>query len=66
MKSTAVIIVIFLSVFSNSALAHAEHDKARYVAPNGIDTGRCELVEKPCLTIGYASSHPGLWRLFYS
>ncbi|MDU0112572.1 choice-of-anchor B family protein [Psychrosphaera aquimarina] len=56
MKSTAVIIVIFLSVFSNSALAHAEHDKARYVAPNGIDTGRCELVEKPCLTIGYASS----------
>lgn len=36
--------------------AHAEHDKARYVAPTGVDTGYCENVEKPCKTIGYAAS----------
>lgn len=42
---------------SNYAFAHAEHDKARYVAPTGIDEGKCETVSKPCKTIGYAASH---------
>ena len=46
--------ILLLSSFQ--ALGHAEHDKARYVAPDGVDQGRCENVESPCLTIGYAAS----------
>ncbi|MDP2715033.1 choice-of-anchor B family protein [Rheinheimera sp.] len=35
-------------------LAHAEHDKARFVATDGKDVGRCEQPLRPCQTIGYA------------
>lgn len=37
--------------------AHAEHDKARYVAESGVDTGRCDDPAKPCKTIAYAATH---------
>lgn len=40
----------------NTAFGHAEHDKARYVSPDGVDEGRCENYDNPCKTIGYASS----------
>ena len=34
--------------------AHAEHDKARYVSPDGVDSGRCDVYSKPCKSIIYA------------
>ncbi|MBU1308067.1 MAG: choice-of-anchor B family protein [Gammaproteobacteria bacterium] len=34
--------------------AHAEHDKARYVATDGKDAGRCDQPLRPCQSIAYA------------
>ncbi|WP_460856190.1 choice-of-anchor B family protein [Rheinheimera gaetbuli] len=34
--------------------AHAEHDKARFVASDGKDIGRCDQPLRPCQTIAYA------------
>lgn len=42
---------------SQVAHAHADHDKARYVAESGVDTGRCDDPGKPCKTIAYAAAH---------
>lgn len=39
--------------------AHSEHDKARFVAPDGQDTGRCENRFRPCRTIAYAAKQAG-------
>lgn len=36
--------------------AHAEHDKARFVAPTGTDKGLCDTPVRPCKTISYAVS----------
>lgn len=36
--------------------AHSEHDKARFVATNGVDKDRCDNVLRPCKTIAYAVS----------
>ena len=47
---------IFL-VNTNAVLAHAEHDKVRYVASSGVDDERCESATKPCKTISYAVQH---------
>ncbi len=44
---------------SQWVFAHAEHDKARYVAEDGQDQGRCDLTEKPCKTISYAAKQAG-------
>lgn len=41
------------------AFAHAEHDKARYVAENGKDEGRCDLMASPCKSIAYAAKQAG-------
>lgn len=41
---------------SQQALTHAEHDKGRFVAPNGQDEGRCDNRFRPCQTISYAVS----------
>lgn len=41
------------------AFAHAEHDKARYVAENGKDEGRCDLIASPCKSIAYAAKQAG-------
>lgn len=35
-------------------LAHAEHDKARFVATDGKDIGRCDKPLRPCQSIAYA------------
>jgi len=40
-------------------LAHAEHDKERYVAVDGLDEGRCEQKNTPCKTIAYAAKQAG-------
>jgi choice-of-anchor B domain-containing protein len=46
---------LVLLLLCNSAVwAHAEHDKARFVAPDGHDTGRCDKPLRPCKTIAYA------------
>jgi len=34
--------------------AHSEHDKARFVAENGVDKGNCDNPLRPCKSIGYA------------
>jgi choice-of-anchor B domain-containing protein len=40
-------------------LAHAEHDKERYVAVDGFDQGRCDQKNLPCKTIAYAAKQAG-------
>ncbi len=47
------------SFFSSPVCAHAEHDKARYVAETGKDEGRCDLTNAPCKTIAYAAKQAG-------
>uniref|UniRef100_A0A486XLJ0 Calx-beta domain-containing protein n=1 Tax=Rheinheimera sp. BAL341 TaxID=1708203 RepID=A0A486XLJ0_9GAMM len=42
------------AVVSPPVLAHAEHDKARFVASDGADIGRCDKPLRPCKTIAYA------------
>ena len=45
-----------LLVIATRALAHAEHEKPRYVAASGADRGDCGEMFRPCRTIGYAVS----------
>jgi choice-of-anchor B domain-containing protein len=42
-------------VFSQGIQAHAEHDKARFVANNGLDVGLCNNRFRPCKTVTYAA-----------
>lgn len=56
------LIMSLLCVSVLSALeagAHAEHDKARYVAVDGVDEGRCDQLSAPCRTIAYAAIQAG-------
>ena len=39
---------------SQLSFAHSEHDKARFVAESGKDSGKCDQVLRPCKTIAYA------------
>lgn len=41
-------------LFSAAALGHAEHDRARFVAPTGKDAGRCDSPVRACQSISYA------------
>ncbi|HEX5793658.1 MAG TPA: choice-of-anchor B family protein, partial [Rheinheimera sp.] len=41
-------------LWSFAAHGHAEHDKARFVAVDGVDAGRCDKPLRPCKTIAYA------------
>ena len=51
---TTIILVIIACCSSFAAMAHSEHDKARYVAIEGKDIGKCDQVLRPCKTIAYA------------
>jgi len=51
----AIVSIIAFALPSNT-WAHSEHDKARFVATNGVDKGRCDKVLRPCKTIAYAVS----------
>ncbi len=42
---------------AGSALAHSEHDQARFVAPGGVDQGRCDSAARPCASIAYAAQN---------
>lgn len=49
------LIVLLLTFMSQAVLAHTDHDKARFVAENGIDTGKCDNRFRPCKTLIYAA-----------
>ncbi|WDD99852.1 choice-of-anchor B family protein [Thalassomonas actiniarum] len=55
-----IIKIVYLSLlttfFSSASFAHSEHDKARFVANQGQDKGKCDLALRPCKTIAYAVS----------
>jgi choice-of-anchor B domain-containing protein len=43
--------------YSQGVQAHAEHDKARFVASNGENKGSCNNRFRPCKTVTYAAQH---------
>lgn len=43
--------------YSQGVQAHAEHDKARFVAPNGENIGSCNNRFRPCKTVTYAAQN---------
>jgi choice-of-anchor B domain-containing protein len=47
--------LLFAISVSQDSFAHAEHDKARFVAVNGEDQGMCNNRFRPCSTIAYAA-----------
>ncbi len=49
------LIVLLLTFMKQAAQAHTDHDKARFVAENGIDTGNCDNRFRPCKTLTYAA-----------
>jgi len=52
--SLSLALTLFTCLSSHLALAHSEHDKARFVAEQGQDTGNCDNALRPCKTISYA------------
>lgn len=52
----AVVVALQFSL-AGSALAHSEHDKSRFVASTGQDSGLCDNALRPCKTIAYAVKH---------
>ncbi len=53
-KKSLSLLAFSLLVVSDYSFAHAEHDKARFVAKNGRDVGHCNNPVRPCKTISYA------------
>lgn len=47
--------VLCLAISPVLVFAHAEHDKERYVAVDGLDVGRCDSKNSPCKSIAYAA-----------
>jgi choice-of-anchor B domain-containing protein len=58
MSQKSILLALALASYfvPNVANAHAEHDKARYVAINGVDKGNCNTPVRPCKSISYAVS----------
>lgn len=54
LRITLIFIISTALFYSHLATAHSEHDKARFVAPTGLDTGKCDQVLRPCKSIAYA------------
>jgi choice-of-anchor B domain-containing protein len=57
MYKIIVSILLLLTIFSQDATAHSEHDKARFVSSEGKDVGRCDNRARPCKSILYAAQH---------
>ena len=55
-KSILISLVLASYFIPNSVNAHTEHDKARFVATNGVDKGNCNNPVRPCQSISYAVS----------
>lgn len=49
-------LTLLSALIANSVYAHADHDKARFVAVNGVDKGHCNNPVRPCKSIAYAVS----------
>ncbi len=47
-------VIAIAACLATNALAHSDLEKPLYVAPDGVDNGRCHDAESPCRTIGYA------------
>lgn len=58
-RTALLFIALTSTLLSSIAIAHAEHDKPRYVAEHGEDKGRCDNINAPCKTIGYAAQQAG-------
>ena len=48
-------IVLLLAFTSQDTFAHTDHDKARFVAVDGVDQGKCDNRFRPCQSIAYAA-----------
>lgn len=48
-------IVLLLAFVSQGSSAHTDHDKARFVAQDGEDSGKCDNRFRPCKTLIYAA-----------
>ena len=57
MRCLMSIIMILAIGYSQGVQAHAEHDKARFVAPNGENLGSCNNRFRPCKTVTYAAQN---------
>ena len=58
-RSSSPWLILFLCTLAQGVFAHAEHDKERYVAADGVDEGRCDKKESPCKTIAFAAKQAG-------
>ena len=54
LNSLRILLVITIGICTQ-ANAHMDHDKARFVAANGVDKGDCKNRFRPCASIGYAA-----------
>ncbi|KXJ58297.1 MAG: Na-Ca exchanger/integrin-beta4 [Alteromonas sp. Nap_26] len=48
-------IVLLLAFTSQDTFAHTDHDKARFVAVDGVDQGKCDNRFRPCQSIAFAA-----------
>ncbi len=55
MQYLIALIMILAMGYSQGVQAHAEHDKARFVANNGENQGSCNNRFRPCKTVTYAA-----------
>ena len=55
MQYLIALIMILAMGYSQGVKAHAEHDKARFVANNGENQGSCNNRFRPCKTVTYAA-----------
>lgn len=56
-KSLYIPVMLVVLIFTSEILAHAEHDKARFIANSGVDKGKCDNPLRPCKSILYGLSH---------
>lgn len=59
LKLLSSLLFMALVLLAPGVFGHAEHDKERYVAADGLDDGRCDKKESPCKTISYAAKQAG-------
>ena len=53
-KLLSTILLSVIGLHSANVFAHSEHDKSRFVAPQGHDNSDCSNVLRPCKSIVYA------------
>jgi len=52
-KRLTIVVSLLIGLVTFDAWAHAEHDKARFIANSGLDQGQCDNPLRPCQTIIY-------------